>query len=471
MTKKFWILIGLVLIIAALELTAFWFALSTTSSIRAYVGGEGLWSKAQKESFNALLRYSTTFSEEDYGEFRSLLEVPLGDREARLELEKPNPDLAVAREGFLKGGNHPDDIDGMIYLFRTFRQVSYIDHAISVWAEADTLVQKKLALGEEMRARIVAGGYGTDAYNAIQPLVHEAVDLDAEFTKLETEFSATLAEGARAINNWMFYFILGLTFILGSIALAVALFILRLLRQVDAAKTEFVALTSHQLRSPLSVMTLSLDLLRRLGSRLGKEEEQIVHDLEHEVHTMGSLVDTVLNTSRLELGALTITPESIDLITAVKEQVRIMTLKAQAKNLKLVEIYPQPMLRTMMDPVLLQMVLQNLIANAIQYTLQGGIVTVTAERKDAQIILSVADTGLGIPLREQPYVFDKLYRAKNANSHTTQGTGLGLYFVKSIVTSAGGRVWFTSVEGEGTSFFVAFPHSGMTTGTRTSQLL
>lgn len=105
----------------------FWFGMKVMSSIRAYVGGEGLWSKAQKEAVNSLFKYTNSLEETDYGNFLTLLEVPMGDKESRLELEKENPDLEVVRKGFIKGGNSPEDVADLIFLYRRFRYVSYMD--------------------------------------------------------------------------------------------------------------------------------------------------------------------------------------------------------------------------------------------------------------------------------------------------------------------------------------------------------
>jgi hypothetical protein len=96
------------------------------SATRAYVGGESLWSKAQKEAVYSLFRYAQTGSEADYRSYRNAISIPLGDRQARLELERPEPDLAIARAGFLVGQNDPADVDGMIMLFRRFRDVSFM---------------------------------------------------------------------------------------------------------------------------------------------------------------------------------------------------------------------------------------------------------------------------------------------------------------------------------------------------------
>jgi len=90
-----------------------WFAIHTLSSVRAFVGAEGLWSKAQKDAFYQLRKYDLTHNESDFQEYKKFLEVPLGDHKTRVELLKQQPDINIARQGFIEGRVHPDDIDGM----------------------------------------------------------------------------------------------------------------------------------------------------------------------------------------------------------------------------------------------------------------------------------------------------------------------------------------------------------------------
>src|SRR5215212_1532161 len=111
------------------------FSMELLSAARAYVGGEGLWSKGQKEAAYALNRYADSRDETDYRAYTAAIAIPLGDRKARLELQKSAPDLAVARAGFLEGRNDDDDIPGMIRLFRWFGNIGFMSHAISIWTE------------------------------------------------------------------------------------------------------------------------------------------------------------------------------------------------------------------------------------------------------------------------------------------------------------------------------------------------
>jgi hypothetical protein len=110
------------------------------SSVRAYVGGEGLWSKAQKDGMYQLLKYGRNHNEDDYRKFQEFMQVSSGDHQVLVEIQKEKPDLDIARRGFLQGRIHPDDLDGMIRLFIRFKKVYYINKAMVVWAKADSLV-------------------------------------------------------------------------------------------------------------------------------------------------------------------------------------------------------------------------------------------------------------------------------------------------------------------------------------------
>ena len=119
-------------LLIVLELLTLWFAIHTLSSVRALVGAEGLWSKAQKDAVYQLGKYHRTHNEEDYVAFQKFMAVPLGDHKTRMELLKDTPDMEIARQGFLEGRIHPNDIDGMINLLRRFHNVSYIKRAIRI---------------------------------------------------------------------------------------------------------------------------------------------------------------------------------------------------------------------------------------------------------------------------------------------------------------------------------------------------
>lgn len=169
-------------------------SLNILSSVRAYVGGESLWSKAQNNAVYYLNNYARRASEDDYRRFQEAIAVPLGDRVAREELEKPQPDLDVARRGFLVGRGHADDVPGMIRLFRRFRSVSYIDRAIAIWAECDRNITELVAAAGELHRQM--GVRAADPAQ-LQLVLQQIDEINARLTPLEDAFSYTLGQASR----------------------------------------------------------------------------------------------------------------------------------------------------------------------------------------------------------------------------------------------------------------------------------
>ena len=145
-----------VLIIAALILIGYW-GMEVFSGARAYVGGEGLWSKSQKHAVYYLTKYAHSRQDADYRSYLRAIAVPLGDKKARLELEKPEPDYAVVYQGFTEGRNHPEDLWIMARFFRWFRAVPYVEYAVVIWTRADDLIAAMIERGEELRRGISTG--------------------------------------------------------------------------------------------------------------------------------------------------------------------------------------------------------------------------------------------------------------------------------------------------------------------------
>jgi PAS domain S-box-containing protein len=196
--KKLYFTVGIMATLIAIELGALIFSINTLSSVRAYVSGEGLWSKAQKDAMYHLLRYSRSYDEVDYQKFKEFMKVPGGDHKTLVELAKKKPDMNIARQGFIEGRNHKDDVDGMINLFTRFNSISYINKAITIWGQADPLVAKFIPIGEQLHKEINSLHPSPEKINEIVLAIDP---LNAELTKLEDDFSYTLGEGSRWLEN------------------------------------------------------------------------------------------------------------------------------------------------------------------------------------------------------------------------------------------------------------------------------
>ena len=173
-------------------------SISTLSSLRAYVNGEGRWSKAEGQAIADLRRYSATGQEDDYQRFRSQLAVPLGDRMARLELQSANPDIALAAGGFLAGRNNPADIPGMIRLFRLFRSSLIMAPSIRFWTNGDALIMQLADIGQRLHAEISAS-HPVSEY--VESLLGAAEHVHVRVAPLEDGFSAALGSASRKVTS------------------------------------------------------------------------------------------------------------------------------------------------------------------------------------------------------------------------------------------------------------------------------
>jgi signal transduction histidine kinase/CheY-like chemotaxis protein len=205
-TRKLYFTVGAMALLIGVELFVLLFSLSILSSLRAYVGGEGLWSKAQKDAVFHLYRYGNSGDDKDYRLFEQFMRVPIGDARTRRELLADVRNMDAARQGFLEGRNHPDDIDGMITLFARFYNVSYIKKAVAIWGEAQTIAMELLPIAETLHEEINSPRPSRDRINERLVSIYA---VNEKLTALEDEFSFTLGEGSR----WLETIVLRLLFI------------------------------------------------------------------------------------------------------------------------------------------------------------------------------------------------------------------------------------------------------------------
>jgi PAS domain S-box-containing protein len=172
--------------------------LDALTTIRAYVGGEGIWAKAQKNAILSLNDYAVSHDEADYRGFLTYLQIPLGDRKARLELQTQSPDLQIASQGFLQGGNHPEDIEYLVPFFLRFRHTAYMAEVIAHWTRGDQLIAELQDLGEALHGEMVSGRFGPDAVAHLQSRLKS---INRQVTEEENLFSSILAEASRWAND------------------------------------------------------------------------------------------------------------------------------------------------------------------------------------------------------------------------------------------------------------------------------
>lgn len=236
-----------------------------------------------------------------------------------------------------------------------------------------------------------------------------------------------------------------------SVGQAIVLHDITHLKNLDRIKSEFVTTVSHDLRSPLTAILGYVELIERAGE-LNAQQNEFTQRVRFSVQQITDLVTDLLDLGRIEAG-LDITRENTSIDMLARYAVESLQGVADSRGVELAVELDKNMPLVNGDPVRLRQMIGNLIDNAIKYTPEGGTVQVQTEAEGGQIILRVIDNGPGIPPADQPYLFDKFFRASNIPDDMP-GTGLGLSIVKSIVDNHGGRIWVDSKLGEGTTFTV-----------------
>ncbi len=201
-------------------------------AVRAYVGAEGLWAKAQKDATRSIEHYAISRNEDDYQAYLRFIQVPLGDLKSRLEMQKPNPNLDVAREGFLNGGNHPEDIEYMINLFVHFQNVSFMAEAIRHWTAADQFIEELNGEAEQLHKSITSGH---DKPETARALLIRLDTINQHLTEQEGLFSATLANASRWASDVSRNLAYALAFLFTLLGIGISRLIITRIRAIENA--------------------------------------------------------------------------------------------------------------------------------------------------------------------------------------------------------------------------------------------
>lgn len=231
------------------------------------------------------------------------------------------------------------------------------------------------------------------------------------------------------------------------------------LQELDKIKSDFISVVAHQLRTPLSGIkwTLSMLLSEDMGSLNNDQKTFLMKTYESNTR-MITLVNDMLVADKIQSGRIHYGFEYINIIDLMDNVLFEVSPQASKKNISI--IYKnkfENLPRAYVDPETMRAVLQNLLENAIKYTMDGGRIEIDVKKENDRLLVSIADNGIGIPKDQAKDVFAKFFRARNAVKQETDGSGLGLYITKTIIEKNGGAVWFESVEDKGSTFYFTIP--------------
>jgi two-component system phosphate regulon sensor histidine kinase PhoR len=224
------------------------------------------------------------------------------------------------------------------------------------------------------------------------------------------------------------------------------------LRRLERVRQDFVANVSHEFKTPLTAIQGFAETLLAGAMEDSRSNRRFLEIIRDHAVRLARLTNDLLKLARIEAGKLEVEFFPVQLMEVIERSAETTLLKASRKQIALeVDVPPDlPMVRG--DASLLRDVLQNLVDNAIQYTPEGGRIRVSAEVGSREVVVCVADTGIGIPLADQERIFERFYRVDAARSREAGGTGLGLSIAKHIVEAHGGRLWVESEIGHGSKF-------------------
>nr|NIO68944.1 GAF domain-containing protein [Anaerolineae bacterium] len=227
------------------------------------------------------------------------------------------------------------------------------------------------------------------------------------------------------------------------------------LKELDKMKSDFVATVSHDLRSPLAIISGYAALLPEVDE-LNETQQEFVEGIKLSVAKMTTLIDNLLDLGKIE-ARVGMEMKPCQLVTVINKAVESLREQARAKEMVLQFDLPPELPLVQGNQVRLDQVVSNLVGNAIKFTPEGGMVTVSAREEKSQIAVEVKDTGIGIAPEDQVHLFEKFYRVSSEETSDIEGTGLGLAIVKSIVEGHGGRVWVKSEPSQGSTFGFTLP--------------
>lgn len=230
------------------------------------------------------------------------------------------------------------------------------------------------------------------------------------------------------------------------------------IKEADKAKSDFIYFVSHELKTPLASIQLSVDLLSKGATGIIPEGQVEYLDIIRSCNQeMSDFISSLLNISRIESDSVFLDSEPLDAGIEINKLLNDLKMEIRSKDLIVEREIDSPLPIIVMDEKLFHLIIRNLLTNAVRYTPEKGLITVSAYKNGAYLEICVADTGIGIPKKDQDKIFNKMFRSSNSGINQAKGSGLGLYIAKNMADKVGAKISFESREGQGTKFFVRFP--------------
>jgi signal transduction histidine kinase len=228
-------------------------------------------------------------------------------------------------------------------------------------------------------------------------------------------------------------------------------------KEIEEKNKEFISVATHELRAPLTAIIGYLSLFQETyGPKLDKQGKMLLDKVYYGSVRLRDLVNDMLNVARLESGRSEFSMSPMDIKPVIQEVIDTMSVVAKMNNVKIVYVDTNSA-HVAADEGRMRIIINNFVSNAIKYNRPGGSVTIQHIQKDHELVTAIADNGLGIPEDQKARMFEKFFRVNHEDRSSVTGTGLGMYIVKQYIEQMGGKLWFESIHGKGTTFYFSLP--------------
>lgn len=493
--KKLNFTIGIMAMLIVVELLTLWGSLHILSGVRATVQQEGVWSKAQKDAINTLQHYAYSSDTTNYAHFISFLEINEWDKKAFKELEKENPNRDIIHNAVVNSGVHPKDAPAVIDIFYYFGFISYVEKSLSIFWQADVLMQNLRSIGNNMHAKITRNSELNST--EITLLFEELNVLNKEISILETEFSNTMGQSARWIDDLVLtlLFAIALTVEISGVLLAMSLSrriskgineVIRVSKKVAQGNfdekaevyskdeigvladsfndminevnhinkelKQFAYIASHDLQEPLNTIATFNAHLQDPNSNWDEAQKQkAMSFIGNATVRMQKLIKDLMDFSRVgrnaEMKPVNMQELMQEVVAKLDEQIEKTSTVISFENLPTIDGNAAELTR----------LFRNLISNAIKFQFKENQPRVSVQYYDAYKShkFVVKDNGIGIKEEQQERIFAVFQKLHNSSEFP--GTGMGLAVCRKIVSLHKGQLTVISKEGEGSEFHISIP--------------
>ena len=456
--RRYALSVGIVILFSAISIIALNYAsIRILSAIRAFANVESEYSKGQKEATRSLIAYLDSADSRYFRKFEDEIAIPIGDSIARVGLQNGSERKTI-EQGFLQARNQSADIGNMIWFFNNFNGVSYFRDMVDEWAAADRYIGELHQIGKSVRREQVLQ---TLTQERRKRYIEQIEANNVHTSDHQRAFAGILGEAFRVITSMLLYLnILFILVILGSAGWFVSELIRqlvvsqKLIKHQNLAKDEFMSIASHELKTPITSMKASMQILERRANSSAEFStlKPFVSNANKQVNRLTDLVNELLDVTRIQSGKLVLDKQVTLLHELLKETIE--DIQHISHHIYTIQELPDALVYA--DSRRIQQVIVNLLTNAAKFSPGSTDIVIGMQKDKDSVRLYVRDFGIGIPQTKIPLIFERFYRVEE-NGNVVQGLGLGLYICSGIIKNHMGKIGADSVLGEGSTFWFSLP--------------